>query len=198
MEMFKYHEFISGQPRKGKSYYIQDKLKDVKYPVLYISTKEENFDRYIKANKYSPLKLISSALKDKRKIFYKLDYERKVFEKEIYYLCKILFTMKQNNKKCLVVFDECHNYCYEGQQDNSAYKVAQEGLYDIKAFFISQYPANVSNRVLRSCELHTFFSMSNFEEKYAKSYGFDVELIKAGLINQYDKVQVLNGEVVRK
>jgi hypothetical protein len=195
--MNKVNEFVSGQPRKGKSYYVQEKLNKSGLSVLYITTKKENFKGYIQADIESPLKLISDALELKHKILYKVDYNAKFYKKEIELLIKMLFGLKSRGFRCIVVFDECHNYAQEGESDNPIFRIAQEGLTELQTIFISQFPSGVPKRILRSCELHTFFSMTNYEEKYFKSYGLPTDDIKAGLINQYDKVQILNGEVVK-
>lgn len=196
------HEFVSGQPRKGKTFYVlQKRLSVIKEPVLYVTPKDEPDEAvrgYVRANWDNSLISIRNALMNNSKIIYRLQYDEKIARMEIEGIVALLFSFPRNIS---VGFDEFHNYVKEKEPSNPLFRVAQEGLWKIRAFYTSQFPSVCPKRILRACEIHSFYSMTPYEERYAKSYFAGItEEIKNRLktAGQWGRVDVLNGEIITR
>jgi len=192
------HTYVSGQPQKGKSTYVFKECVKFKEGVLFITTKnkaKEPGHGFLEVNKNNLMSTIQAALKQGKKLIYRVDYES--MNKEIIIIVQML---DQYPKNVTVIFDECHNFAQEGNKTNPLFKIAQEGLPKVRAYYISQFPSAVPNRILMACESHIFFTMTPYEERYAANY-FNraaVEQIKKRLqkAGQYGHVKIYNGVMI--
>lgn len=181
----------------GKTYLAKGYAERWQGPVLFINTMREKMP-FLEANKGHSRMVILRTLAAGRKVSYVPDLmDDKGALSEVSILVNSVMSYNWPGPGLLLVADESHEFAPLGKPERLV-KIAKLGRhYNIKGFFITQAPADLSKGIVKMCDSKIIFRCDEWDAAYYRRYRLPQEEIERRLKEggEYSFVVLSRGEL---
>lgn len=172
------HASIVGRTGTGKSYLAKKLHKKCSNPSFYIHSGDELNVYGSRANSRTNL------LNCDQKVNFETSIDFETSNKEIEGIYRFLKKYVPKKITKYIFIEESHLYAPEKKGKTALDTIVRRGRkFNVKAFIISQSPADIKKSILKQCTEHIIFDLGEYETKYFQKYRLPYEEIKQRLNN---------------
>lgn len=176
-----HHIFVCGITRSGKTYFVKNAIKSIKYPVIFFNIQNEDMPQnYLRANEKMESAQIFDHLRHGGKIDFRFSNDCRLADcmKIIgFFIRKLMIAGYTQARPVYIVIDEAH--LLKGEALNGAIDASTRGLMrGCRLITITQRPALVNKTIYTQAADQYLFRLATSEASYLKTKGVDYEKCK--------------------